>query len=174
MDNQDFSASPAPSQPFWQSWKLWALIGLIVLIIVGIFAITRLSSSAPTVSKLSTPVNSWPTYANKQEGFSFNYPTGWTLSESLSGTPKNAVLPTLIYKPGENCTPKISILKYSGVPNVASFDSLGAILYQTVANAGNTYVIIAYTGKKGCALTEESAGNTASALSQAQASFKFK
>lgn len=173
MDNSEVSIAPDQGKPFWMSWKIIVIFLIVVLLIAGLFGLSRVISGpakGPDVIKPDNNVSGWPTYTNHDENFIFSYPPGWTVSENESGLPAGSVLPTLIYKPSDNCTPKISIVNSGG--NMNDFAKFSPILFKQVSANGRNYTLIAYTGSTNCALSEESAGNTASALSKMESTFK--
>ena len=66
---------------------LFLIIIVVILVVLGIYFYSKTVSAPANVSSNSTSMTStFKTYTNNQYGFTFNYPSGWQLTESADKT----------------------------------------------------------------------------------------
>lgn len=67
--------------------KIWIVTLLAIIVIAGIYFYFPKNNPAPTqATPTATTTPAFETYTNSQYGFTFDYPSGWTLTESADKT----------------------------------------------------------------------------------------
>lgn len=129
--------------------------------------------SASPQGKPTDETANWKTYINSGEGFSFNYPPDWNLTDESSVT--NGVAPQLSKTIVQGDKPAlISILKFKSAEyGSEDLRNFSPFTYREFEINQNTYVLIAYTYQVGSSATKQTEEAAIEVLDKIAFTFKF-